>query len=246
MKLQYEFPDLHTLHALLDSISHTRELPLPEGAEHANDGDWVLACFNVVGFCCGVPARTFGRGAAAHVTFEDRDWERLLAGLRSTDRVGADQAGADQVGPSQGGAGQVGASQVAAVGHSKPRVLIVDHEVDTCHIVEAMLSKAGYTTGTVGTPEAALDRLQHEEWQLVIADLELVGMSSPIFCRRIRSDRRCATLPILLISAKDAVEVARQARSVQADDFIIKPFRAPELIARSASLLQRPPRTVLS
>jgi two-component system phosphate regulon response regulator PhoB len=160
------------------------------------------------------------------VTFEDRDWERLLAGLR----------------PASSG----GASQVAVAAPSSPRVLIVDHEVDTCHIVAAMLSKAGYTTGTVGTPEAALDRLQHEEWQLVIADLELVGMSSPIFCRRIRSDRRCATLPILLISAKDAVEVARQARSVQADDFIIKPFRAPELIARSATLLQQPHRPALS
>jgi two-component system phosphate regulon response regulator PhoB len=226
MKLHYEFPDLPALHALLDSISHTRELPLPQGAEQPNDGDWVLACFNVAGCCCGVPARTFGRGEAAQVTFEDRDWERLLGALRAVD--------------------QSHAGPIAGATTSKPRVLIVDHEADTCHIVEAMLSKAGYTTGTVGTPEAALDRLQHEDWQLVIADLELVGMSSPIFCRRIRSDRRCATLPILLISAKDAVEVARQARSVQADDFIIKPFRAPELIARSASLLQQTPRATLS
>jgi two-component system phosphate regulon response regulator PhoB len=231
MKLQYEFPDLHALHTLLDAVSDTRELPLPEGAEQPDDGDWVLASFNVGGALCHVPARTFGRGETAHVTFEDRDWERLLASLRAVRRRDAEQAGANPG---------------ALATPTKPRVLIVDHEADTCHIVEALLSKAGYMTGTVGTPEAALERLQHEDWQLVIADLELVGMSSPIFCRRIRSDRRCAALPILLISAKDAVEVADQARSVQADDFIIKPFRAPELIARSASLLQQAVRTQAS
>lgn len=215
MKLQYDFPDLNALRTLLDSIRDTRELQLPAGVEPPNDGDWVLATFNVGGCRCGVPARSFGRGESAHVTFEDRDWERLLASLRSPDLPRSETC-------------------------SNARVLIVDHEADTCHIVDAMLSKAGYETGTVSTPEQALERLQREDWQLVIADFELVGMSSPIFCRRIRSDRRCSTLPILLMSAKDTAEVARQARSVQADDFIIKPFRAPELIARSASLLQLP------
>jgi two-component system phosphate regulon response regulator PhoB len=221
MKLQYDFPDLLALHALLDSISDTRELPLPqqtaplEQAALPCEGDWVLARFCAGSWCCGVAARAFGRGESAHLTFEDRDWERLLACLRSPQLRGT------LPGPN-------------------PRVLIVDHEEDTCHIVDAMLSKAGYETGTVETPEAALALLQREDWQLVIADFELLGMSSPIFCRRIRSDRRCATLPILLMSAKDEVDVARQARSVQADDFIIKPFRAPELVARSASLLQLP------
>lgn len=219
MKLHYDFPDLNALLALLDSISDTRELPLPQlvssQAEQPKDGDWVLACFSAGNCCSGVPGRVFGRGETAHITFEDRDWERLLASLRAPNHAGTARG-------------------------SNPRVLIVDHEADTCHIVNALLSNAGYHTGTVETPEAALDRLQQEDWQLVIADFELVGMSSPIFCRRIRSDRRCATLPILLMSAKDEVEVARAARSVQADDFIIKPFRAPELIARSASLLQLP------
>lgn len=220
MKLHYDFPDLDALLALLDSISDTRELPLPQLvsshlAEQPKDGDWVLACFSAGNCSSGVPARAFGRGESAHITFEDRDWERLLASLRAPNHAGT-------------------------VRGSNPRVLIVDHEADTCHIVNALLSNAGYDTGTVETPEAALDRLQREDWQLVIADFELVGMSSPIFCRRIRSDRRCAALPILLMSAKDEAEVARAARSVQADDFIIKPFRAPELIARSASLLQLP------
>jgi two-component system phosphate regulon response regulator PhoB len=215
MKLQYDLPDLDALHALLDSIRDTRELQLPVGADPPNDGDWVLVSFNAGGCRCGVPARSFGRGESAHVTFEDRDWERLLTSLRSPDVSNA-------------------------APHSNPRVLIVDHEEDTCHIVDAMLSKAGYETGTVSTPELALERLQREDWQLVIADFELVGMSSPIFCRRIRNDRRCSRLPILLMSARDTSEGARQARSVQADDFIIKPFRAPELIARSASLLQLP------
>jgi len=215
MKVLYQFSDLPALLRVLDSISDTRELALPDAQSTPKDGDWVQACFRTEAVCCQVAARSFGTGETAHLTFEDRDWERLLAALRAPPRPDA-------------------ATTLVA----EPQVLIVDHDADTCQIVGALLGHARYKTSVVHTPEGALDQLKSGDWQLVIADCHLAGMSSSLFCRRIRDDARHAGLPILLMSTQDELEVARLTRSAEADDFIIKPFRAPELIARSAALLE--------
>ena len=73
----------------------------------------------------------------------------------------------------------------------------------------------------------------HRRW----LDCDLTGISGVAFSTRIRKDRRLAKLPILLMSGRDEALVAREAKTAGANDFIIKPFRAPELIARARSLL---------
>lgn len=218
MKLSYQFGDRQALSSRLDAIRDTRELELPATQSPVRDGDWVLACFSAGDLCCSVAARVFGSGSAAHLSFEDRDWERLIVALNA---------------PSAGRV-QIPTDSNTAV---SPSVLIVDHDEDTCHVVHALLTQAGYRPAIASSPDSAFAQLLSGDWRLVITDCEAAGMSSSLFCRRLRNEKRCSRLPVLLMSARDESEVARNARSIGANDFIIKPFRAPELIARSSSLL---------
>lgn len=217
MRIDFRFDDRRELLALLDDISDTRELAVPAGQGDVRDGDWVLACFHTDPFTLCVPARAFGSGEAAHLNFEDRDWERLLVTLDRS-RPGTTEPIAKD---------------------PQASVLIVDHDQETCQVISALLNRAGYRASSASAPEVAFEQLMRDDWQLVIVDCEAAGMSSSLFCRRLRADRRCASLPILLMSARDESEVEKSARAIGADDFILKPFRAPELIARSTSLLAR-------
>jgi two-component system phosphate regulon response regulator PhoB len=152
---------------------------------------------------------------AAHLIFEDRDWERLhaLLNLPSFEPANSPQ---------------------------QPKVLLVDYDTDTCQVVSALLDQAGYHTAVAHSPETAFELLQRDDWQLLIVDCQIAGKGSPGFCRRIRSDGRSGRVPILFMSVRDEQEVARDTRAAGADDFIMKPFRAPELVARAQSLLSVP------
>jgi CheY-like chemotaxis protein len=215
MQVPYEFADRQALKARLESVSETRELDVPRANPLPHDGDWVAAHFGVGNVRFAVAARACVEAQAAHLIFEDRDWERLhaLLSLPAFERVNL---------PAQ------------------PKVLLVDYDTDTCQVVSALLDQAGYHTTVAHSPEAAFELLQRGDWQLLVVDCQIAGKGSPGFCRRIRGDGRSGKVPILFMSVRDEQEVARDTRAAGADDFIMKSFRAPELVARAQSLLSVP------
>jgi two-component system, OmpR family, response regulator ResD len=115
-------------------------------------------------------------------------------------------------------------------------VLIVDDEEKIRDIVVAYLKNEGYETLEAQTGSEALDFIQRTSVDLVVLDLMLPDFSGEEVCRKIR---QLSSVPILMLTAKVSVEDRVKGLSLGADDYVVKPFSARELVARVKALLRR-------
>jgi two-component system phosphate regulon response regulator PhoB len=119
------------------------------------------------------------------------------------------------------------------------RVLVVDDDSAQQTIVGAMLQASGICAVSVGSAEEALQTLKTVPVDLLVLDWSLPGMSGLELCHKLRQDPRFSVLPVLFLTAHSSSEDLVTAFEAGADDFVSKPFRAPELKARVLGLLRR-------
>lgn len=118
-----------------------------------------------------------------------------------------------------------------------PHVLLVEDEPDLASFVERGLREEGYEVTWVARARDALDRASAVPFDLVLLDLRLPDGNGLDVCRELRS--RSDTLPILMITALDAVDDRVVGLRSGADDYLPKPFAFAELLARAEALLRR-------
>ena len=116
------------------------------------------------------------------------------------------------------------------------RVLVVDDEPQIRRALRLVLRANGYDVAEVGTGEEALDALVIQPFDLMILDLMLPDVDGVEVCRRLREWSR---LPVVVLSAHGEEEVKVRALDEGADDYVTKPFSAPELLARMRSAMRR-------
>jgi two-component system KDP operon response regulator KdpE len=119
---------------------------------------------------------------------------------------------------------------------SQPRVLVVDDEPQIRRALRLVLRANGYDVAEVGTGEGALDALVSQPFDLMILDLMLPDLDGVEVCRRLREWSR---LPVVVLSAHGEEDVKVRALDQGADDYVTKPFSAPELLARMRSAMRR-------
>lgn len=121
---------------------------------------------------------------------------------------------------------------------SPARVLVVEDEPLTADIVCRYLDRAGYDTMAERDGNVALARVA--EWQpdLIVLDIMLPGLGGLDVLRHLR-DKTAQRVAVILLSAKRAEVERVEGLSLGADDYVVKPFSAPELAARVAALLRR-------
>ncbi len=102
-----------------------------------------------------------------------------------------------------------------------------------------MLEAVGLTVQTVDSGEEALERVAREVYDLLLVDWNLPHMTGLELCRALRKDPRLSTLPVLFLTANASSQDMVDAFASGGDDYVTKPFRAPELGARIFSLLRR-------
>ncbi len=134
------------------------------------------------------------------------------------------------------------AATPAVTGYDGPRrrVLIVDDHAVNRSLLSDLLGPLGFDCTEADSGEAALVRLASgaEPWpDLAIIDLRMDGMDGLELSRRLRAQPRGATLRILLTSASVISFNATEARAAGCDDFLPKPFRSADLIAKLGTLL---------
>ncbi len=120
-----------------------------------------------------------------------------------------------------------------------PRVLLVDDDRDLQTLIREMLDAIQIDVDCAANAEEALDRLALEHFDIIILDWTLPGMSGIELCRELRRDPRLREIPILFLTGRSAPRDLVDAFAAGADDFVAKPFRAPELGARLFALLRR-------
>jgi two-component system phosphate regulon response regulator PhoB len=119
------------------------------------------------------------------------------------------------------------------------RVLLVDDDRDIREVVGAMLDAVGLAVEGATSAEEALERVRQSSFDMVVLDWNLPGMTGIELCRLIRKDAALSTLPVLFLTAHASSSDIVEAFASGADDYVVKPFRAPELGARIFGLLRR-------
>jgi two-component system phosphate regulon response regulator PhoB len=117
--------------------------------------------------------------------------------------------------------------------------LVVDDDPDLREVVSAMLEAVGLAVESAGSAEDALARVGEQAFDLLVLDWMLPGKSGLELCRSIRELPRLTALPVLFLTANTSPTDMVEAFASGADDYVVKPFRAPELGARIFGLLRR-------
>jgi PAS domain S-box-containing protein len=117
------------------------------------------------------------------------------------------------------------------------RVLVADDNADMREYLRRLLGEH-YEVQTVADGESALSFLPDFKPDLVLADVMMPGIDGFGLLRRLRSDAAARTLPVILLSARAGEEARVEGLQAGADDYVVKPFSARELLARVASRLE--------
>jgi two-component system, OmpR family, phosphate regulon response regulator PhoB len=118
-------------------------------------------------------------------------------------------------------------------------ILIVEDEEALTLLLRYNLETQGYEVETIARGDEADTRLREGTPDLVILDWMLPGLSGIELCRRLRARPQTRQLPIIMLTARGEESERVRGLSTGADDYIVKPFSVPELLARVNALLRR-------
>ena len=192
----------------------------------------------------GAPAETLARSASAD-QFADAALEAAVTYVQEAMRWlppgDDDPAGEDSAG--ENNADENNAASVsmlpgaAAAGPSAPRVLLADDNADMRDYLRRLLRPA-YQVVTVTDGRAALDAARSRPPDLIISDVMMPELDGLALVTALRADPRTADIPVLLLSARAGQEAAIEGLDAGADDYLVKPFAAAELLARVRTSVQ--------
>jgi two-component system phosphate regulon response regulator PhoB len=118
-------------------------------------------------------------------------------------------------------------------------ILIVEDEADLSELMRYNLEAEGFRIVSAESGDEAVERIRDGVPDLILLDWMLPGLSGIELCRRWRSRDETARTPIIMVTARGEEEERVRGLATGADDYIVKPFSMPELIARIQALLRR-------
>jgi two-component system response regulator MprA len=121
---------------------------------------------------------------------------------------------------------------------SEAAVLLVDDDAPIRRMLERTLAAEGYEVAAVADGGAALAQVERSVPDVIVLDVAMPGMDGLSVTRRLRA-KGLTTVPILLLTARDAIEERVAGLDAGADDYLVKPFDVDELSARIRALLRR-------
>jgi two-component system OmpR family response regulator len=119
------------------------------------------------------------------------------------------------------------------------RILVAEDELKMARAIKRGLENEGYTVALVGTGEDAVYWASEEDYDAILLDVMLPGRDGYSVCRALRA--AAVWTPVLMLTARGAVEDRIEGLDAGADDYLIKPFAFGELLARLRALLRRGP-----
>lgn len=127
-----------------------------------------------------------------------------------------------------------------------PKVLIVEDEESLTLLLRYNLEAEGYSVDACARGDEAEIRLRESVPDLLILDWMLPGLSGIELCRRLRNRAQTEKLPVIMLTARGEETERIRGLSTGADDYMVKPFSVPELMARIRAILRRTKPEVVS
>ena len=135
-------------------------------------------------------------------------------------------------------AGAPGAQLPGGPDRADGRILVVEDDADAAsYVLHVLRHRGGFTVTHTVDPAAALDRVRAENWDLVITDVEMPGMSGIELLEQVREIS--PQLPVAVLTAHPSVDYAVQALRNSADEFLEKPVAPGRLVDVVASLVAK-------
>jgi two-component system phosphate regulon response regulator PhoB len=122
---------------------------------------------------------------------------------------------------------------------NKPKIMIVEDEAPLVLLLRYNLEAEGYDVESVERGDEAEIRLREGLPDLLVLDWMLPGLSGIELCRRLRARTDTRGLPVIMLTARGEEEERVRGLATGADDYVVKPFSLPELMARIRALLRR-------
>ncbi len=116
------------------------------------------------------------------------------------------------------------------------RILLIDDDESLTRLLADELAREGFAAACCGCGEEGLDALAGEEFQLVVLDMMLPGLSGEQVLERIR---QAGNIPVLILTARDEHDLLVRMLHAGADDYLMKPFYPDEFLARVYALVRR-------
>ncbi len=120
-----------------------------------------------------------------------------------------------------------------------PHILVVEDEAAIAELVRYNLAAQGYRVTTAESGEEGEMQAAEDRFDLIVLDWMLPGLSGIELCRRLRRREATAMVPILMLTARGEEGDRVRGLATGADDYVVKPFSVPELLARVKALLRR-------
>src|SRR5262249_39824009 len=117
------------------------------------------------------------------------------------------------------------------------RILLIEDEKTLSLLLQERLEKEGYSVSAANDGEQGLAQAMSGTFDLLVLDVKLPGRNGFDVCRELR--RHCMNVPVLMLTARGDVEDRVKGLKLGADDYLVKPFEAAELLARIQALLRR-------
>ncbi len=123
----------------------------------------------------------------------------------------------------------------------REKILVIEDEADILEVIEYNLRREGYRVHGYLDGEEGLKGAKKENPDLVLLDLMLPGMDGLEVCRELKRDSLTRNTPVIILTAKSEETDVILGLGVGADDYVTKPFRPKELVARVQAVLRRGP-----
>ena len=116
------------------------------------------------------------------------------------------------------------------------KIFIVEDERPIARLLQLTLEREGFKTASEHNGRRAYERILQEKYDLVLLDVMLPEMDGMEICKRVRE---VSDIPIIMLTARDEIKDKVEGLDLGADDYMTKPFAAPELLARIRGALRR-------
>ena len=120
----------------------------------------------------------------------------------------------------------------------KQRILVAEDDTNIRHVLKIQLEGADYEVVTAEDGIKALEEVSCHSPDLILLDIMMPKMDGYEVCRRLKADFHTSNIPIIMLTAKSAVNEKVEGLEVGANDYLTKPYSSKELLARVKSLLQ--------
>ena len=128
----------------------------------------------------------------------------------------------------------------------QPTILVVEDEAPLAELLKYNLEAVGYAVETAMRGDEAETRLAERAFDLVLLDWMLPGLSGIELCRQLRQRGPNQSTPVIMLTARGEEGERVRGLTTGADDYVVKPFSIPELIARVQAILRRTSPELLS